>query len=133
VLLKPGMSCNADIKVNSKFNVLAVPIQSITAREDFNKPVENNDDNVKRNSDENKKKEKPKEIVFVVENGNPSKVKSVTVKTGISDDKYIEILEGLNPDMEIIKGPYKAISKDLDEGTIIKVDNEIKKPNAENK
>ncbi len=133
VQLKPGMSCNADIKVNSKFNVLAVPIQSITAREDFNKPAENNDDNVKRNTDENKKKEKPKEIVFVVENGSPSKVKSVTVKTGISDDKYIEITEGLSPDMEVIKGPYKAISKDLDDGTVIKVDNEIKKPNADNK
>jgi len=131
IQLKPGMSCNADIKVNSKSNVVAVPIQSITAREDFTKTVGNNDDNVKRNSEENsKKKEKPKEIVFVTQDGNPVKVKSVTVKTGISDDKYIEVTEGLNPDMEVVKGPYKAISKDLDEGTQVKVDNEIKKPNA---
>jgi hypothetical protein len=26
-----------------------------------------------------------------------------------------------------VKGPYKSISKELDDGTIIKVDNEIKK------
>ena len=54
------------------------------------------------------------------------------VKSGISDDKYIEITDGLTPDMVVVKGPYKAISKDLDEGAIIKVDNEMKKmPNKE--
>ena len=129
VLLKPGMSCNADIKVNSKFDVFAVPIQCVTARDNTaNSNVQPpQDDNVKRNSDENaKKKEKPKEIVFIVQDGNPSKVKSVTVKTGISDDKYIEISEGLNTDMTVVKGPYKAISKDLDEGTVVKVENDIK-------
>ncbi len=130
IFLKPGMSCNADIKVNSKQNVLAVPIQSITARDEMkengtNQPGENEPKRV--GEDDNKKKEKPKEVVFVVEAGNPAKVKLVTVKTGISDDKYIEILEGLQPDMEIVKGPYKAISKDLDEGSKIKIDNEIKK------
>jgi len=132
VLLKPGMSCNADIKVNSKSDVIAVPIQSITAREDMNmmegNQPEGDDNGPKRvGEDENKKKEKPKEIVFVVENGNPSKVKIVTVKTGISDDRYIEITEGLQPDMEVVKGPYKAISKELEENTKVKVDNEIKK------
>jgi HlyD family secretion protein len=126
--LKPGMSCNADIKVNHKDDIIAVPIQCITAREDEikEKPDENTD--VKRVSEENaKKKEKPREVVFIVEDGKPQKVKMVTVKTGISDDKYIEITEGLQADVEVVKGPYKSISKDLEEGSIIKVDNEIKK------
>src|SRR5437667_2944545 len=35
VSLKPGMSCNADIRVKSKFDVTAVPIQCITARDEF--------------------------------------------------------------------------------------------------
>ncbi len=130
VLLKPGMSCNADIKVDSKSNVFAVPIQCITAREDTtkkNNPQPTPDDNVKRNSDETaKKKEKPKEIIFIVQDGTPTKVKAVTVKTGISDDKYIEITEGIDADMVVIKGPYKAISKDLEDGTIIKIDNNFK-------
>lgn len=127
VQLKPGMSCNAEIKVNSKADVIAIPIQCVTARED--EKQENTDDqDVKRKSDENlKKKEKPKEVVFIVEEGSPTKVKMVQVKTGISDDKYIEVLEGLQPDQVIVKGPYKAISKELEEGTVIKVDNEIKK------
>ncbi len=127
VQLKPGMSCNADIKVNSKADVIAIPIQCVTARED-EKQENTEDQDVKRKSDENlKKKEKPKEVVFVVEEGSPTKVKMVQVKTGISDDKYIEVLEGLQPDQIVVKGPYKAISKELEEGTVIKVDNEIKK------
>jgi len=126
--LKPGMSCNADIKVNSKADVIAIPIQSVTAREEEKEFTEEGNEDVKRKSEENlKKKEKPKEIVFVLEDGQPQKVKKIEIKTGISDDRYIEITEGLQQDMVIVKGPYKAISKELDEGTIVKVDNELKK------
>lgn len=128
VSLKPGMSCNADIKVNSKSDVIAVPIQCVTARDEEKSTEETSSEDVKRRSDENlKKKEKPKEIVFLVEDGNPQKVKKVEVKTGISDDRYIEIIEGLETDKTVVKGPYKSISKELDDGTIVKVDNEIKK------
>ncbi len=128
VSLKPGMSCNAEIKVNSKSDVIAIPIQSVTAREEDTKTDEGMNEDVKRKSDENlKKKEKPKEVVFMVEPGTPQKVKMVQVKTGISDDKYIEVLEGIQGEAEIVKGPYKSISKELEEGTIVKVDNEIKK------
>jgi len=130
VELKPGMSCNADIKVNSKINVLSVPIQAITVREEQNeKKPEDNPDEPKRTTDETqKKKEKPKEIVFVIDPASPQKVKIMPVKSGISDDKYIEITEGLQPDMVVVKGPYKAISKDLENGTKIKVDNNTNKP-----
>ena len=127
VQLKPGMSCNADIKVNSKTDVITIPIQSVTARED-EKKEEDSGEEVKRKSDENlKKKEKPKEVVFIVEEGSPTKVKMVQVKTGISDDRYIEILEGLQPDQVVVKGPYKSISKELEEGSVVKIDNEVKK------
>jgi HlyD family secretion protein len=127
VSLKPGMSCNAEIKVNSKTNVIAIPIQSVTARED-EKTTEEDEEEIKRRSSENvKRKEKPKEVVFIVEEGSPRKVKMVQVKTGISDDRYIEVIEGISTDAEIVKGPYKSISKELEEGSIVKVDNEVKK------
>ena len=132
IYLKPGMSCNADIKVKSKNDVISVPIQSITAREEENKEKMEDDQEFKRVSEENaKKKEKPREVVFVIEDGKPQKVKMVVVKTGISDDKYIEVSDGLQIDQEIVKGPYKSISKDLEEGSIVKVDNEIKKKEKE--
>jgi HlyD family secretion protein len=133
VSLKPGMSCNAEIKVQTKNDVIAIPIQCITAREDEGKE-QNSDEEVKRLSDENyKKKNKPKEIVFVVEEGNPTKVKIAEVKTGISDDRYIEIIEGLQAGQIVVKGPYKAISRELENGTIVKIDNEIKKKSKEEK
>lgn len=132
IYLKPGMSCNADIKVNSKNDVMSVPIQSITAREEENKENYEEDQEFKRVSEENaKKKEKPREVVFVVEEGETQKVKMIQVKTGISDDKYIEIIEGLQIDQEIVKGPYKSISKDLEEGSKVIVDNEMKKKDKE--
>lgn len=128
VALKPGMSCNADIKVNSKADVIAIPIQAITAREEENDEEEKGDEEIRRQSQENiRKKQKPKEVVFIVEEGETPKVKMVEVKSGISDDRYIEITGGLEPDMIIVKGPYKSISKELEEGTKVKVDNQVKK------
>ena len=53
------------------------------------------------------------------------------VKTGISDVSYIEILDGLSGDEDIVKGTYKAINKDLDENVKVKINNEIKKPVTE--
>lgn len=134
VALKPGMSCNADIKVEHKSDVLSIPIQCITAREkEKEMKQQESEDEPKRISEENqKKKERPREVVFVVEKDSPQKVKIVPVKTGISDDKYIEVSEGLEPGMEVVKGPYRAISKDLDAGTRVKVDNEFKRFNKEN-
>ncbi|HXH18069.1 MAG TPA: hypothetical protein VNJ07_03210, partial [Chitinophagales bacterium] len=64
------------------------------------------------------------EIVFVYENG---KAKSVKVKTGIQDDKYIEIKEGLNENQEVVSGPYRAISRTLKDGDDVKKVEELKR------
>jgi HlyD family secretion protein len=70
--------------------------------------------------------------VFIVEGeGETQKVKMIEVKSGISDDRYIEITEGLQPDMVVVKGPYKAISKELEDDAKVKVDNEVKKKEKE--
>ena len=119
--LRPGMSCNASIETETKSNVLSVPIPSVTARLE-SKPAEPATDNrgVSNVTTTVKKKEKPDEIVFLVENG---KAKSTVIKTGISDDNYIEIQEGLKGGEEVISGSYKAISRDLHDGSIIKIEN----------
>ena len=128
--LRPGMSCTVDIEVNKKNNVIAVPIQSVTTRDDDNAMNTNSDKKdapenlTNKNEVKNQKKIKPKEIVFVIENGVAKKKE---VKTGISNDTYIEITEGLSEDLEVVKGSFKAINKDLDDGSKVKVDNEKKK------
>ncbi|MBS1491948.1 MAG: efflux RND transporter periplasmic adaptor subunit [Bacteroidetes bacterium] len=124
--LRPGMSCTVDVEVEKKNNVIAVPIQSVTVREDMNmnnSQLDEDNSNLQRKENKKDKKNKPQEIVFVVENGV---AKKKNVKTGISDDTYIEITEGLNADMEVVKGSYKAITKDLEDNAKVKVDNEVK-------
>ena len=128
--IRPGMSCNADIETETKNNVIAVPIQSVTARSEKQEQEED------KNNNENfgtkrvkKKKSKPKEVVFIIENG-VAKMKEV--KIGISDDTYLEIKDGLKKGEKVVIGPYRAISKELkhDSRIIIK---KKKKPFKEEK
>lgn len=114
--LRPGMSCSADISTETVENVIAVPIQSVTARTDVKKDEEEMKDQASLNP--NNKKE-PEEIVFIVEN---STAKSVKVKTGISDDNYIEIKSGLKGGEEVITGSYRAISNDLKDGSKVRIE-----------
>jgi HlyD family secretion protein len=130
VEFRPGMSSSAKIETDTRYNVLAVPLQCVTTREKKGKPGEGVDQ--KQASDEGaamvsndqkeKKKEKPEEIVFIVKDGLARKQK---VKTGISSDQYIEISEGLKENIEVIKGSYRAISRELEDSTKIRVDNKM--------
>jgi len=132
--LRPGMSCTADIEVAKRENVLAVPIQSVTVREEgfgefgkegFGGEDEDVPENLSReNEDKLMKRKKPQEIVFIVENSYAMKR---DIKTGISDDFYIEITEGLQEGSEIIKGPFKAINTELEDDMKVKINNEKKK------
>jgi HlyD family secretion protein len=47
-------------------------------------------------------------------------VDAVPVKIGICDDTYWEITDGLTNNEEIVSGGYRAISRDLQDGTKIK-------------
>jgi len=127
--LRPGMSCTVDIVVDQRENVLSVPIQSVTTREEEKMTgdiaKESEIENLSRESEKKlSKKIKPKEVVFVVDN---NAAKKSEVKTGISDDSYIEITEGVNEGQEIVKGSFKAITKELEDGSKVKIDNEPKK------
>lgn len=132
--LRPGMSCTVDIEVNSKENVLSVPIQCVTTRDEDTTSMKEMPEGEqelinKKTEDKGIQKNKPKEIVFVVENGV---AKKKVVKTGISDATYIEIIEGVNEGEEIVKGSFKAINKELDDNAKVKVENDRKmKPKTE--
>jgi HlyD family secretion protein len=117
---RPGMSATVDIRTESVANVLTLPIQSVTTRADTTKTApkkeetgqpEKNDDNTK------KKVEVAQEYVFLYDNGV---AKMLKVKTGIQDNTYIQITEGLKEGQEIITAPYRAVSKKLKEGDKVK-------------
>lgn len=124
--LRPGMSCNAEITTETKYNVLAVPLQSVTVRTvntNENKPGVRQ----VKVDEETKLKKRPPTIVFIREKDI---VKSKIVKTGISDDGYIEILEGIKEGDEVVSGSFQAISKLLEDGSKVQ---ELQKKNAKNK
>lgn len=119
--LRPGMSCTAKIETQTKADILTVPIMAVTRRAMENKKQAATD----QTSEVGKKQvdaeeDKSPTIVFVVEAG---RAKSVQVKTGISNNSYVEILDGLKGGEEVIKGNYSAVSKDLEDKKLIKIDN----------
>ncbi len=121
--LRPGMSCNADIETETIKNVLSVPIQSVTARSnDFVKKEETEEENSIPKKKENGIT-KPKELVFLVKNG---KAKSVEIETGISDDNYIHVKSGLSGGEQVVSGSYKAISRELNDGSTVRIEEKKK-------
>jgi HlyD family secretion protein len=120
--LRPGMSCIAKIETETKENVMAVPMIAVTRRDKTDDPA----DSIRRAA---AGAEVPT-IVFINENG---KAKSVPVKTGISDNLYVEIVSGLKGNEEIVKGNYRAVSKELEDKKTIKVDNKSEKAKTEEK
>ncbi|MFH1051938.1 MAG: efflux RND transporter periplasmic adaptor subunit [bacterium] len=129
--LRPGMSCSVDIETETKQNIIAVPLQAVTVRaadlENRNEKIENRkeeDGEGKKEKEEIKKTKKPQSVVFVK---SGKKAKKIEVETGISDNGYIEITQGLKDGQEVISGSFMAISKELEDGSIIKVDTTKKK------
>ena len=130
--LRPGMSCNADIQTETVQNVLSVPIQSVTTRSEVptntEKPSDGEDNNFVKVQSDKKENNKPKEVVFLVKDG---KAKMVEVETGLSDDNYIEIKKGLEGGEQVVSGSYGAISRELKDGSQVRV--EDKRPTTAKK
>jgi HlyD family secretion protein len=120
--LRPGMSCTAKIETQTKSNVLTVPIMAVTRRtvENRTSVKEDQASEVGKKPAAQSEEDRSPTIVFI---NNGGRAKSVQVKTGISDNSYVEITEGLKGDEEVIKGNYSAVSKDLDDKKLIKIDN----------
>ncbi|HET7307373.1 MAG TPA: hypothetical protein VFK24_06135, partial [Gammaproteobacteria bacterium] len=100
--LRPGMSCRAEIHTRTTHDTLAVPVQAVmyTAA-----------DRKRASADSTSG------YVFVVDNGH---VKKETVTTGISNDKDIAILTGLNAGDKVVTGPYETLHH-LKAGDAIKI------------
>ncbi len=118
---KPGMTASVEIITDRKPKVLAVPIAAVTTRGadiEATGEVEDRANGTvdEKPADQQEKKEKPKEIVFVNVGG---KAVQREVKTGISDFENIEIISGLKPGDQIIAGPFIAVSKKLKNGDLV--------------
>ncbi|SIT04131.1 efflux RND transporter periplasmic adaptor subunit [Belliella pelovolcani] len=102
---RPGMTASVDIITQKKENILSVPLAAVTTRED----------QMTTTADGSKK---PKELIFVVENGRAVQKE---IKTGISDFDNIEVLEGIAEGEQVISGPYFTVSKQLKNDDLLKI------------
>lgn len=121
---KPGMTATVDIITEKKEKVLSVPIAAVTTRDGNNEEKKDqqgppSDDQNSNEPAKPKKKDLPKEVVFVA--GADNKVKLREVKTGITDTAAgtIEIKDGLKEGEQIVSGPFIAVSKKLKDGDLV--------------
>jgi HlyD family secretion protein len=121
--LRPGMTASANIITKTNPSALSVPLQAVAARSVDQLTMKGQ----KRKDIESRYKADHDgfvEVVFCIENG---KAVAKQVKTGIQGDDLIEIVDGLKQGDEIVTGSYRAISKDLDNGAVVTINNN-KKP-----
>ena len=125
--LRPGMTASADIVTKTNPNALSVPIQCVALRtvDQLVLKGEKRQDAAKRFKADH---DGFVEVVFCIENG---KAVAHQVKTGIQSDERIEILDGLEEGEEVVSGSYRAISKDLDNGALVRINNEKKPDQSE--
>jgi HlyD family secretion protein len=119
--LRPGMSATATITTKTKNNVVAVPLEAIVEKAP---PTPSPTTTVAGNSPAPVSGEKPKSVkgVYLLE-GN--KVRFIEVTTGITGEADIEVTSGVQPGMEIVRGPSRVL-KTLKDGMAVK--RQVRKP-----
>jgi len=116
--LRPGMTASTEIVTKVCDDCLSVPIQSVAVR-----TLEQIGAEAAEGEDEGEPRFSPDsegfvEIVWVVTDG---RAEARQVTTGIQSETHIEVQEGLGDDDEVVTGNYRAISRDLQDGTMVMV------------
>jgi len=127
------MSATADIQTDRRSGIFTIPIQAVSTRLDTagtkTLPTAEKETTGQIGSDGSTSSEtvstpsqpsndEPIVVVFVISEGKAS---LIPVKTGIQDNTYIEITEGLDEDDEIVVAPYSAISRQLKSNMSVQV------------
>ena len=110
--LLPGMTAQALISVSKRENVLLIPVASLR----FNppEPLSYIDSYKDLKKTQNSKKFSDDSIFMISKDGEVEKLR---ISTGLSDGKFVEVVEGLNElDEVIIRKKQGTKSKDSDSG-----------------
>ncbi|MEZ6055801.1 MAG: HlyD family efflux transporter periplasmic adaptor subunit [Planctomycetaceae bacterium] len=83
--LRPGLSAKVELMVDSRDNVLTVPVQSIVAIGD-------------------------QAFCYVMRNSRPERVE---VKAGLNNTSHIEILEGIKEGEQVVQNPQHAFADEI--------------------
>ncbi|MDE0916950.1 MAG: efflux RND transporter periplasmic adaptor subunit [Flavobacteriales bacterium] len=94
---RPGMSATVDLLTKNVTDIVSVPIQCVTTRK----------------SEDDDKSELG---VFLFDNETVTWTK---VETGIQDNRYIEIISGIENGATLVSGPYDMVSRKLEDGDTV--------------
>jgi HlyD family secretion protein len=129
IKLRPGMSCTGDIITATKSNVLVVPIQALTIREvEVDKDGKYKQPDLKQKkaagvaqADTNTDKTRKKELegLFVVNSEKVARFRPV--KTGITGESEIEVIENLKDGEEVVSGSFQTL-RTIKDGAAVKVE-----------
>ena len=126
--IKPGMTTYAEIVTDVIPEVLSVPIQALARRRNDDISEESNDKPENTGIVWNSKNDYS-DVLFRLKKQNGSdknsiyEVEMVKVKTGIANERFIEITDGISEDDLIVSGDYKTISKVLKDKMMVSVKN----------
>jgi HlyD family secretion protein len=115
--LRPGMTASSSIVTETRQAVIGVPIQSVAVRT----PEQLHGSFGGEGADADAPAWEPDkdgfvEIVFVVEGGRAT---ARQVACGIQSESHIQITDGLTEGEQVVVGNYRAISKDLQHGSLV--------------
>ena len=128
--MRSGMSASVAVLTATHEDVVAVPIEAVTARLPSKLEVRAEELlNQKkkriweRESPADKattirRREKPVRVVFVIQGDT---VEPQKIETGISSDTLIEVTSGLKDGAKLVAGPYRVISRELAPGSKVNV------------
>ncbi|MCH7665289.1 MAG: efflux RND transporter periplasmic adaptor subunit [Acidobacteria bacterium] len=125
--LRPGMTASAEIVTETLESVLAIPIQSVAVRtpeqletKESEEAEEADGADGDKPADSRAEFEPDKdgfvEIVWLVENG---KAVARQIETGIQGETHIEVRGGLAEGDRVVIGNFRAISRDLENGSAV--------------
>jgi HlyD family secretion protein len=106
--LRPAMTAKVDILTATSGDAVTVPIQAVVKRK-----LDDEGNEVRGSA---AKGIEDSDVVYVIEEG---KATIVAVETGISDELYVEIVDGLDEGQEVITGPYRTL-KNLKAGDAVR-------------
>jgi HlyD family secretion protein len=134
--LRPGMSASVDLFTDRHGDALHLPIQCVTlrSRPEPAPELEASAETEGGGGEAMAAEEPPPvangsaaasnlcEVVFVVREGV---AEEIAVETGISSPTHIEILAGeLTEGDEVVSGSYRVLSRELEDGARVRIDNE---------
>jgi HlyD family secretion protein len=106
--LRPAMTAKVDILTATSENAITAPIQAVVKR-----TLDGDGEEIEGTA---AKGIEESDVVYVIADGEAAARK---VETGVSDELYVEIIDGLTEGEEVIVGPYRTL-KNLHAGDAVK-------------